>query len=88
MRHAAIPSSFFTQHRQRLQAMLPPGSLAVVNTNDIPPTNSDGSRLLMPSSDLFYLTGIEQDETVLSWLRPRLTKKIARCFLSVNPIPT
>jgi Xaa-Pro aminopeptidase len=41
------------------------GSLAVVNANDVLPTNADGSLLIQPNSDLFYLTGIEQEESVL-----------------------
>lgn len=40
-------------------------ALAVVNSNDILPTNADGSLRLVASSDLFYLTGIEQEESVL-----------------------
>ena len=40
-------------------------SLAVVNANDIPPTNADGTLALPPGSDLFYLTGIEQEESML-----------------------
>ena len=87
MRHSAIPSSFFTQHRQRLQAMLPPSSLVVVNTNDIPPTNSDGSRLLIPSSDLFYLTGIEQEETVLVMAPTALDEKNRTMLFVRKPDP-
>jgi Xaa-Pro aminopeptidase len=42
-----------------------PNALAVVNANDILPTNADGTLLLRPNADLFYLTGIEQEESVL-----------------------
>lgn len=65
MRHAPIPSQLFTSNRQRLQALLPPGSLAIVTANDILPRNADGSHMMVVNSDLFYLTGIEQEETVL-----------------------
>ena len=37
----------------------------VVNANDIPPTNADGTTVMVPNSDLFHLTGIEQEETIL-----------------------
>jgi Xaa-Pro aminopeptidase len=40
-------------------------SLAIVNANDLLPTNADGTMLLRQSSDLFYLTGVEQEETIL-----------------------
>jgi Xaa-Pro aminopeptidase len=55
----------FVTHRANLRNLLLPNSLAVVNANDILPTNADGSLLLRPNSDLFYLTGIEQEESVL-----------------------
>lgn len=65
MRHVPIHSALFTANRDRLRELLPPGSLAVVNANDILPTNADGTLLMLPNSDLFYLTGIEQEETIL-----------------------
>jgi Xaa-Pro aminopeptidase len=40
-------------------------SLAVVNANDVLPTNADGSLVMHPNSDLFYLSGIEQEESIL-----------------------
>jgi Xaa-Pro aminopeptidase len=55
----------FINHRANLSQLLLPNSLAVVNANDILPTNADGTLVLRPNSDLFYLTGIEQEETVL-----------------------
>jgi len=58
-------SRWFIEHRRRLTALMAPGSLAVVNANDIPPTNADGTLALVPNSDLFYLTGVAQEETIL-----------------------
>jgi Xaa-Pro aminopeptidase len=55
----------FVENRRRLAALLPGDALAVVNANDIPPTNADGSTLPVPNSDLFYLSGIEQEESIL-----------------------
>ncbi|MFM8468478.1 MAG: aminopeptidase P family protein [Limisphaerales bacterium] len=65
MRHAPIDSKLFTENRERLKKLLPPKSLAIVNANDIPPTNADGTLMMPPNSDLFYLTGIEQEESIL-----------------------
>ncbi len=65
MRHAAIDPALFVENRARLRRLLLPGSLAVVNANDIPATNSDGTRRMAANSDLFYLTGVEQEESVL-----------------------
>ena len=65
MRHVPIDSKVFTENRERLKQLLPPKSLAIVNANDVLPTNADGSLPLHPNSDLFYLTGIEQEESIL-----------------------
>ena len=65
MRHAPIDSKLFAANRERLARLLLPNSVAAVNANDIPPTNADGSLLPVPNSDLFYLTGIEQEESIL-----------------------
>jgi Xaa-Pro aminopeptidase len=65
MRYAPLDSKLFIAHRNNLKKLLLPNSLAVTNSNDILPTNADAVLLLRPNSDLFYLTGIEQEETVL-----------------------
>ena len=65
MRHAPIDSKLFAANRERLARLLLPNSVAAVNANDIPPTNADGSLIPIPNSDLFYLTGIEQEESIL-----------------------
>ena len=66
MRHSPINPELFIQNRARLAVRMLPNSMAVVNANDVLPTNADGSLSLVPNSDLFYLTGIEQEETVLT----------------------
>ena len=55
----------FKHHRANLAKLMLPNSLAVVNANDILPTNADGSLVLHPNSDLFYLAGVEQEESIL-----------------------
>lgn len=65
MRYKPIDPELFVDHRRRLAALLLPNSLAIVNANDIMPTNADGSMAAIPNSDLFYLTGIEQEQSIL-----------------------
>ena len=65
MKHAPIPFQLFETNRERLTKLLPKNSLAVVNANDVLPTNADGSLPLHANSDLFYLAGIEQEESIL-----------------------
>jgi Xaa-Pro aminopeptidase len=65
MRHAPINPSQFVSHRRQLTALLPPQSLVIVHAADLLPTSGDGTLRLHPASDLFWLTGIEQEESVL-----------------------
>ena len=65
MKNIPLPSALFTLNRDRLQQRLAPRSLAVLNSNDIMPTNADGSMGHLQNADLFYLTGIHQEETML-----------------------
>src|SRR4051794_1000543 len=65
MRYAPINPQLFVENRASLHRLMLPNALAVVNANDILPTNADGTLMLRPNSDLFYLTGIEQEETIL-----------------------
>lgn len=45
--------------------MLKPNSMVILHANDLYPTNADGSMPFKQNSDLFYLTGIEQEDTTL-----------------------
>jgi Xaa-Pro aminopeptidase len=65
MRHTPIDPKLFTANRERLTKLLLPNSLVVVNANDIPATNADGSLAMPANSDLFYLSGIEQEQSIL-----------------------
>lgn len=65
MRYTPITPELFVENRKRLMACLPTNALAVVNANDICATNADGSQNTIVNSDLFYLTGVEQEQSIL-----------------------
>jgi Xaa-Pro aminopeptidase len=65
MRHQNIGKDLFISNRKRLVKSLKKGSIAVFNSNDIMPTNADGTMAFKQNSDLFYLSGTEQEESVL-----------------------
>jgi Xaa-Pro aminopeptidase len=65
MRYEKIDQELFTTNRKKLVKALKENSIAVVNANDIMPTNSDGTMKFRQNSDLFYLTGVDQEETIL-----------------------
>ncbi len=65
MRNEFIDPALFVRNRQRLASLMSNNSLAVVNSNDTPPTNADGTLALPTNSDLFYLTGVQQEQSIL-----------------------
>ena len=65
MRHEPIQPELFIANRERLKQLLTANSLAVLNANDLVPTNADGTMTGVPNSDIFYLTGVEQEQTIL-----------------------
>ncbi len=65
MKYTKIDPTLFIENRKKLAASLPEGSIAVLVSNDIMPSNADGSMGFKQNSDLFYLTGVDQEETTL-----------------------
>jgi Xaa-Pro aminopeptidase len=64
-RYQNIPSQLFIQNRKNFIEHLKPNSIAIFFSNDIMPTNADGAMGFKQNSDLFYLSGIDQEETML-----------------------
>ncbi len=65
MRYSPIDKNLFVENRRRLAGLMVPKSMAILQANDIMPTNADGTMGFRQSSDLFYLSGVDQEETVL-----------------------
>ncbi|GAB4409434.1 MAG: aminopeptidase P family protein [Microscillaceae bacterium] len=64
-RYTLPTADLFEQNRQKLVAQLLPNSLVILQANDIMPTNADGTMPFRQNSDLFYLTGVDQEESIL-----------------------
>ncbi|WP_347157846.1 aminopeptidase P N-terminal domain-containing protein [Pontibacter chitinilyticus] len=65
MRYQAISSELFRHNRRNFVKHVKPCSLAVFQSNDVMPTNADGTMAFRQNSDLFYLSGIDQEESIL-----------------------
>ncbi|MFT4738104.1 MAG: Xaa-Pro aminopeptidase [Cyclobacteriaceae bacterium] len=65
MKYRPLDSQLFVQNRARLLAGLKPNSVVLIRSNDIMPTNADGTMPFHQNSNLFWLTGVDQEETVL-----------------------
>ena len=65
MKYLPIGKELFIENRNNLRKVLPPKSVAILHSNDILPTNADGTLPFLQNSDLFYLTGIDQENSIL-----------------------
>ena len=65
VRYEPLPAGLFIRNRDNLRGLLKPSSIVILHANDIYPTNADGSMTFKQNSDLFYLTGVDQEDTVL-----------------------
>ncbi len=65
MKYSSINKNLFIENRSRFKQSLKPNSLAVFVSNDIMPTNADGAMGFRQNSDLFYLCGVDQEDTIL-----------------------
>lgn len=65
MRYQKIDQQVFVNNRQNLRKEVKENSVVVVNSNDVMPTNADGTHRFRQNSDLFYLTGVDQEESIL-----------------------
>ncbi len=65
MKYDPIDPSLFVENRKRLAALMKPNSLAIIQSNDILPTNADGEMPFRQNSDMLYLAGADQEQSVL-----------------------
>ena len=65
MRYGPIDPELFIENRRRFRALLPPAALAIFQSNDVLPTNADGTMPFRQNNDLFYLAGVDQEESIL-----------------------
>ena len=65
MKYHKIDSQLFIKNRKNFASQMKPNSLAVFNSNDIYPISADSTMPFEQHRDLFYLSGIDQEESVL-----------------------
>ncbi|MGB0836664.1 MAG: aminopeptidase P family protein [Flavobacteriaceae bacterium] len=65
MKYEKIPNSLFIKNRAKFTARMQSGALAVFNSNDIFPTGADSTLPFEQHSDIFYLSGVDQEESIL-----------------------
>ena len=65
MKYLPINSKLFIENRRNFTAKMKPHSLAVFNSNDIYPISADSTMPFEQYRDIFYLSGVDQEESIL-----------------------
>lgn len=65
MKYLPISSFLFTNNRKNFVSRIKPNSIAVFHSNDEFPRNGDQTFLFKQNADFFYLTGIDQEQSIL-----------------------
>ena len=83
MKYRPLSNSFYINSRKAFMAELKPKSLAVFNSNDIYPIGADSTLPFAQHRDIFYLSGIDQEESILV-LFPNAYEKKQREILFIR----
>ena len=75
MRYSPLSASFYQLNRAKFSAEVDTKSLAIFNSNDIYPISADSTLPFAQHRDIFYLSGIDQEESILLIFPDALEKK-------------
>jgi len=65
MKYDRIPQELFIKNREKFVKNMKENTLAVFNSNDIYPVSADSTLPFAQHRDIFYLTGADQEESIL-----------------------
>ena len=65
MKYNPIPNILYIKNRKKFTAQMKAGSLAIFNSNDIYPISADSTLPFAQHSDILYLCGADQEESIL-----------------------
>lgn len=88
MKHLPIEADLFAKNRERFTKKLKQHSIAIFNSNDEIPSNGDALYPFVQNSDLYWLSGIEQEDTMLIIFPDNPDAKYREVLVLVRPNET
>ena len=88
MKYLPLNPEIFIQNRKRFREKMEKNAIAIFNSNDELPTNGDQLHKFKQNSDLFWLTGIEQEDTMLVLFPDNPDVKYREVLVLVRPNET
>lgn len=86
MKHLPINPALFTENRKRFVKEMQKKSIAIFNSNDEMPGNGDAQFKFQQNSDLYWLCGIEQEDTMVILYPDCPDEKYREVLVLVRPI--
>ena len=85
MKYLPLNAKLFTQNRRRFVERMEKQSIAIFNSNDELPTNADQLFRFKQNSDMIWLTGIEQEDSMLILFPDNPDPKYREVLVLVRP---
>ncbi|HLL44572.1 MAG TPA: aminopeptidase P N-terminal domain-containing protein [Segetibacter sp.] len=85
MKQLPLKPDIFIKNRERFVKEMKPSSIAIFNSNDEMPSNGDALYPFVQNSDLYWLTGIEQEETMLILFPDNPDEKYKEVLVLLRP---
>jgi Xaa-Pro aminopeptidase len=84
MKYLPLNAALFVKNRERFVNELLPSSIAVFVSNDEIPSNGDAIFPFKQNSDLYWLTGIEQEDSMV--FRGIQIQNTGKCWYWFDPM--
>jgi len=85
MKHLPVNNKLFSENRKRFVKEMKNNSVAVFNSNDEVTSNGDALYKFVQNSDLYWLTGIDQEDTMLVLFPDNSDEKYREVLVLVRP---
>jgi Xaa-Pro aminopeptidase len=85
MKHLPLDPSIFTNNRKRFSEKMAKNAIAIFNSNDEMPANGDSLYPFQQNSDLFWLTGILQEDSIMILFPDNPDPKFREVLVLVRP---
>ncbi|HYK44208.1 MAG TPA: Xaa-Pro aminopeptidase [Parafilimonas sp.] len=85
MKHLPLDPQIFVENRKRFVKQMQRNSIAIFNSNDELPSNGDALYRFQQNSDLYWLCGIEQEDTMVILFPDNPDPKYREVLVLVRP---
>lgn len=85
MKYEQLNNQIFVNNRKRFIKQMQPNSIAIIGSNDEVPTNGDALYKYKPNSNLYWLTGIEQEDSMIILFPDNVDAKYREVLVLVRP---